>query len=90
LTEQEVSPLVTGEETEPRRQASLSHPAGAPPVHHGRPTSWATTVTVIVGFVLGGAALTVGPAWWLFWTGAGLVVAAGLFGAAVRIFDDWY
>jgi len=90
LAEHGVSRRIAGEETEPRGQVSLSYPAGAHPVHHGRPTSWATTVIVVIGFTVGGAALTVGPAWWLFWTGVGIVVVGGLFGAATRIFDDWY
>ena len=58
--------------------------------HHGRPASWVTTAIVIVGFVIGGIALPVGPVWWLFWLGAGIVVLGALVGAAVHIFDDWY
>ena len=58
--------------------------------HHGRPGSWVTTALVVIGFIVGGVALTVGPSWWLFWTGAGIVVLGGIVGAAVRIFDDWY
>jgi len=58
--------------------------------HHGRPASWVTTAIVIIGFVIGGIALPIGPTWWLFWTGAGIVVLGAIFGAAVRIFDDWY
>jgi hypothetical protein len=58
--------------------------------HHGRPASWATTSIVIVGFVIGGIALPVGPIWWLFWLGTGIVVLGAIFGAAVHIFDDWY
>ncbi len=58
--------------------------------HHGRPASWAVTTIVIIGFVIGGIALPVGPVWWLFWLGTGIVVLAVIIGAAVRIFDDWY
>jgi hypothetical protein len=58
--------------------------------HHGRPASWVVTTLVIIGFILGGIALCIGPSWVLFWLGAGIVVIAGLMGAAVRIFDDWY
>ena len=58
--------------------------------HHGRPASWVTTVIVIVGFVIGGIALPVGPIWWLFWLGTGIVVLGAIIGAAVHIFDDWY
>ncbi len=58
--------------------------------HHGRPASWVVSTIVIVGFTVGGIALPIGPTWWLFWTGVGIVVLGGLMGAAVHIFDDWY
>ena len=58
--------------------------------YHGRPASWVVSATVIVGFIIGGIALPIGPTWWLFWTGVGIVVLGGLMGAAVHIFDDWY
>jgi hypothetical protein len=58
--------------------------------HHGRPASWVTTSIIVVGFIVGGIAMVTGPAWWLFWTGAGIVVLGGIFGAANHIMDDWY
>jgi hypothetical protein len=58
--------------------------------HHGRPASWTTTAIVIVGFIVGGIALPIGPVWWLFWLGCGIVVLGAIVGAAVHIFDDWY
>ena len=58
--------------------------------YHGRPVSWVVSTLVIIGFTLGGIALCIGPSWVLFWVGAGIVVLAGIMGAAVRIFDDWY
>ena len=66
---------------------------GPPYVHeefHGRPASWVATSIVIVGFTIGGIALPIGPTWWLFWTGVGIVVLGAIIGAAVHIFDDWY
>jgi hypothetical protein len=90
LAEQGVTRAGSEGATEPYGQASLAHSAGALPTHHGRPTSWATTVIIVIGFIVGGVALPVGPVWWLFWTGVGIVVIGGLFGAANRIFDDWY
>jgi len=57
---------------------------------HGRPASWAVSVVVIIGFIVGGIALPTGPIWWLFWTGVGIVVLGIFMGAAVHIFDDWY
>ena len=58
--------------------------------HHGRPASWMVTTVVIVGFIVGGIALCIGPSWVMFWLGAGIVVLGGIIGAAVHIFDDWY
>jgi hypothetical protein len=58
--------------------------------HHGRPASWVAASTVIIGFIVGGIALPIGPVWWLFWTGVGIVVLGAIIGAAVHIFDDWY
>ncbi len=58
--------------------------------HHGRPASWVVTTVVVIGFVVGGIALCVGPSWVLFWVGTGMVVLGGIIGAAVHIFDDWY
>jgi hypothetical protein len=68
-------------------QIGLSHVHEA---HHGRPASWVTTAIVIIGFVIGGIALPIGPSWVLFWIGAGIVVLGAIVGAAVHIFDDWY
>jgi len=56
----------------------------------GRPASWVASSIVIVGFIVGGIALPIGPTWWLFWTGVGIVVLGAIIGAAVHIFDDWY
>jgi nitrate/nitrite transporter NarK len=45
---------------------------------------------IVVGFVVGGIALPVGPTWWLFWTGTAIVVIGAIFAASIRVFDDWY
>ena len=58
--------------------------------YHGRRASWVVTAIVIVGFIVGGIALPIGPTWWLFWTGVGIVVLGAIIGAAIHIFDDWY
>jgi len=68
-------------------QTGLSHEHET---HHGRPASWVAVSIVIVGFIVGGIALPVGPTWWLFWTGVAIVVIGGIVGAATRIMDDWY
>jgi hypothetical protein len=58
--------------------------------HHGKPASWVAVAIIIAGFVVGGIALPVGPVWWLFWLGAGIVVVGGIFALSVHILDDWY
>ena len=76
---------------EPHGQASLTRDASDA---SGRPRPGrrrgSTTTIVFVGFLVGGIALPIGPTWWLFWVGVGIVVIGGLFGAATNIFDDWY
>jgi len=58
--------------------------------HHGRPASWVAVSIIIIGFVVGGIAMVPSPKWWLFWTGAGIVVIGGIMAAAAHILDDWY
>ena len=58
--------------------------------HHGRPASWVAVSIIIVGFVVGGIAMVPSPKWWLFWTGAGIVVIGCIMAAAAHIMDDWY
>ncbi len=82
--------MAGGSQMEPQGQASLHREAPKHPNEHGRTTSWVTTAIVFVGFTVGGIALPIGPTWWLFWVGVGIVVVGGLFGAATHIFDDWY
>lgn len=72
-------------DTGARAESSEAH-AG----YHGRTASWVCTTVVVIGFVVGGIALPVGPVWWLFWTGVGIVVLGGIIGAFAHIFDDWY
>ena len=68
-------------------QTGLSHIHES---HHGRPASWVAVTIVVVGFIVGGIALPVGPTWWLFWTGTAIVVIGAIFAASIRVFDDWY
>jgi hypothetical protein len=58
--------------------------------HHGRPASWVAVSVIIVGFIVGGVAMVPSPKWWLFWTGAGIVVIGCIMGWAAHIMDDWY
>jgi hypothetical protein len=57
---------------------------------HGRPVSWVASVIIVIGFLIGGIALITGPAWWAFWTGAGVAAVGGILGLSVGIFNDWY
>jgi hypothetical protein len=59
-------------------------------VHHGTPASWVAVSIIIAGFIVGAVALPIGPTWWLFWTGAAIVVIGGIFGLSVHILDEWY
>ena len=74
----------------PQGQAALSRTTDPHRAQHGRPISWVASCIIIVGFIIGGVALPIGPTWWLFWTGVGIVVLGAIIGAAVHIFDDWY
>ena len=58
--------------------------------HHGRPASWVAVSIIIVGFIVGGIAMVPHPRWWLFWTGAGIVVIGCIMAAAAHVLDDWY
>jgi hypothetical protein len=69
-------------------QATIGGPATVK--HHGRPVSWVAVSTMMLGFLVGGLGLILGPAWWLFWVGAGLAAAGGLLALATDIFADWY
>ena len=65
-------------------------PVDAPPVHHGRPVSWAAVSIIVIGFLIGGAGLVFGPTWWLFWLGCGVTGFGGIIALASGIFNDWY
>jgi hypothetical protein len=60
----------------------------------GRPISWFGTVTVIIGFVIGGVAFPIsdpGPNWVLFWIGAGVAIVGCLSLLFSKTMStDWY
>lgn len=58
--------------------------------HRGRPVSWVSVSIIFVGFLLGGIAFVVGPAWWLLWVGVAVTAVGGILGLATGIFNDWY
>lgn len=55
----------------------------------GRPTSWAAVLVIVVGFVVGGLGLILGPNWVMFWVGAGIAAVGGLYALAVGIMEDY-
>ena len=89
MTEQPASRTMAGDIGAHGLDAQTGLPYGHE-AHHGRPASWVAVTVIIIGFVLGGIALTIGPSWVLFWVGAAIVVVGGIIAAAARIMDDWY
>jgi len=89
VTEQPASTVVTGD-TGAHGLDSHTGQSHGHEAHHGRPASWVAVSIIIVGFVVGGIALPIGPTWWLFWVGAAIVVVGGIAAAAAHILDDWY
>lgn len=55
----------------------------------GRLSSWLAVAVIVVGFIVGGLGLILGPAWLLFWVGVGIVVVGGIYGLAVGIMEDY-
>lgn len=55
----------------------------------GRRTSWLAVTVVIIGFVVGGLGLILGPSWILFWVGVGIAAVGGVYGLATGIMEDY-
>jgi hypothetical protein len=62
----------------------------APEAFHGRTVSWVAVSIIMLGFLVGGLGLVMGPTWWLFWAGAAVSAVGGLLALATDIFSDWY
>jgi len=56
--------------------------------HKGRPKSWLAVAAMMLGFLISGISLTIGPLWPMFWAGGVVIALGGLIGAAVGITDD--
>lgn len=56
--------------------------------HAGRPKSWVAVAIIFIGFVVGGAALVMGPNWVLFGAGAAIIAVGGVIALAVDIMSD--
>jgi hypothetical protein len=89
VTEQPTSVAETGDTGAHGLDAQTGQSHGHE-AHHGRPISWVVTSIIIIGFIVGGIALIIGPTWWLFWTGVAIVVIGSIMGWVTRIMEDWY
>ena len=90
MTEEPTSGTVVGDTGVRGLDARTSEPAWQHEEYHGRRVSWVAVALIIVGFIIGGFALPIGPNWVLFWVGAAIVVVGVIFAASIRIMDDWY
>lgn len=58
-------------------QAPASAAHSGKHVHHGRtPAAWVGVSLAMVGFLLGGVAMVLGPNWVLFWVAAAILAIA--------------
>jgi len=70
---------------------ALAHGSGHSEHNSGRPISWVGTSIVIIGFIVGGAAMVPAPHWVLFWVGAGIAIVGCLVLAFSKAMNtDWY
>ena len=70
---------------------ALAHGSSHMEHNSGRPISWAGTIVVIIGFIIGGIAFIPKPDWLIFWIGTGVAIV----GCLVLLFSkamstDWY
>ncbi|WP_327043971.1 hypothetical protein OG320_19560 [Microbispora sp. NBC_01189] len=56
--------------------------------HAGSAKSWLAVSIILIGFTIGGVALTLGPNWLFVWIGAGICAVGGLLALAFDIFSD--
>jgi nitrate/nitrite transporter NarK len=89
VTEQPTSGTVVGDTGSHGLDAKTGQTYGHEE-YHGRSVSWVAVTLIIIGFIIGGIALPIGPSWVLFWVGAAIVVVGCIFAASIRIMDDWY
>ena len=89
MTEQPVSGTVVGD-TGAHGLDAQTGPTYGHEEYHGRPVSWVAVTIIVVGFVIGGIALPIGPNWVLFWVGVAIVAIGAIFAASIKIMDDWY
>ena len=90
MTEEPTSGTVVGDTGARGLDERASEPAWEHEEYHGRPVSWVAVTIIIIGFIIGGIALPIGPNWVLFWVGVAIVAIGAIFAASIKIMDDWY
>jgi hypothetical protein len=55
----------------------------------GKLTSWIAVAIMVLGFVIFGLALVLGPIWPMFWIGLAVLAGGGIYGLAVGIMEDY-
>ena len=90
MADQLGSGMVAGHSAEGGQLSPVTEGGAAPESHHGRPVSWVAVGIIMAAFLVGGFGLVLGPTWWLFWLGVGIVVVGGIMALSSRILDDWY
>lgn len=56
--------------------------------HAGRAKSWLAITVILLGFVIGGVGLCLGPSWFTVWAGVGVVVLGGVLALVFDVFSD--
>ncbi len=70
---------------------ALAHGSSHMEHNSGRPISWAGTIVVIIGFIIGGIAFIPKPDWLIFWIGTGVAIVGCLILLFSRAMStDWY
>ena len=59
-----------------------------PSGHSGRPIGYVASGVIVLGFILGGIGLTIGPRL-LIWIGVALIVIVGAVGMATHVWSDY-
>ncbi|MGN6246142.1 MAG: HGxxPAAW family protein [Motilibacteraceae bacterium] len=54
----------------------------------GRASSWGIAAFIFIGFLVGALGLVLGPTWWLFFVGVGVVLVGVLAGWATGMMED--
>ncbi|HEU5355823.1 MAG TPA: hypothetical protein VFU65_15230 [Actinocrinis sp.] len=71
-----------------RDSANVSETWENPAGHSGRPIGYGASGVIVLGFILGGIGLTVGPRV-LIWIGVAIIVITGAVGMATHVWSDY-